>query len=61
MISVPRAGETIPAAKVVYVTGYAPWQWALSCGAYVDDVDAHIEKIVEAGTQIDLMKTVGVA
>ncbi len=40
MISVPRAGETVPAAKVVYVTGYAPWEWALSCGAYVDDVDA---------------------
>jgi methyl-accepting chemotaxis protein len=39
-ISVPRAGETTPAAKVVYVAGYDPWQWALSCGAYVDDVDA---------------------
>jgi methyl-accepting chemotaxis protein len=39
-IFIPRAGETKPAAKIVYVTGYAPWQWALSCGAYVDDVDA---------------------
>src|SRR6266851_5495113 len=39
-ISVPRAGETVPVAKVVYVAGYDPWQWAVSCGAYIDDIDA---------------------
>jgi methyl-accepting chemotaxis protein len=36
---VPRAGETIPAAKVLYTAAYAPWQWAISAGAYTDDID----------------------
>jgi methyl-accepting chemotaxis protein len=38
----PRAGETVPAAKVLYAAGYLPWQWAISAGAYIDDVDAAV-------------------
>jgi methyl-accepting chemotaxis protein len=38
----PRAGETVPMPKVLYVGGYVPWQWAISAGVYLDDVDAAV-------------------
>ncbi|MDR3437771.1 cache domain-containing protein [Telmatospirillum sp.] len=36
---VPRAGETTATAKVLYAASYAPWQWVISTGAYMDDID----------------------
>ena len=47
---VPRAGGTIPVAKVLYTAAYAPWQWAISAGAYTDDIDTivwrHLARMV---------------
>jgi methyl-accepting chemotaxis protein len=47
---VPRAGGTIPVAKVLYTASYAPWQWAISAGAYTDDIDTivwrHLARMV---------------
>jgi len=41
--SVPRvngAAGDAPMAKIAYSAGYAPWQWAVQAGAYIDDIDA---------------------
>ena len=36
----PRAGGKEPIAKLSYAVGFAPWEWAMGAGIYVDDVDA---------------------
>ena len=36
----PRPGETIPTKKMVYARTFAPWNIVISCGLYVDDLDA---------------------
>lgn len=35
-----------PAAKVGYVFHYAPWDWIIGTGVYVDDIDAEVRKQV---------------
>ncbi len=34
-----KPGHDKPVAKISYVKGYAPWQWAIGTGIYMDDVD----------------------
>jgi methyl-accepting chemotaxis protein len=36
----PRPGATVAAPKIVYNVIYRPWDWILSTGDYVDDIDA---------------------
>ncbi|NVK17882.1 MAG: bacteriohemerythrin [Methylocystaceae bacterium] len=36
----PKAGHNDPIEKLSFVKGYAPWQWAIGSGIYIDDVDA---------------------
>ena len=38
----PRPSETVPAKKMVYARTFAPWNIVISCGLYVDDLDADI-------------------
>ena len=38
----PRPNETVPAKKMVYARSFAPWNIVISCGLYVDDLDADI-------------------
>jgi methyl-accepting chemotaxis protein len=38
----PRPNETVPAKKMVYARTFAPWNVVISCGLYVDDLDADI-------------------
>jgi methyl-accepting chemotaxis protein len=38
-VSLPRAGQTVPVAKINHAMPYAPWKWMLLTGAYVDDID----------------------
>ena len=48
--AVPRSGGTEALPKLSYVGGYAPWQWAIQAGVYVDDVDAAVrERAIELG------------
>ena len=35
-----RPGATEASPKISYVVAYQPWDWILSTGAYVDDIDA---------------------
>ncbi|PLZ04430.1 chemotaxis protein [Burkholderia sp. WAC0059] len=36
----PRPGETVPAPKLAFDIGYQPWDWILTTGVYIDDIDA---------------------
>jgi methyl-accepting chemotaxis protein len=36
----PRPGATEPAPKIAYDESYQPWDWILTTGVYVDDIDA---------------------
>jgi diguanylate cyclase (GGDEF)-like protein/PAS domain S-box-containing protein len=36
----PRLNDDVPRLKVSYVEGYAPWEWTVGSGVYVDDIDA---------------------
>jgi methyl-accepting chemotaxis protein len=38
--SAERPGATEASPKISYVISYKPWDWILSTGAYVDDIDA---------------------
>jgi methyl-accepting chemotaxis protein len=36
----PRPGQTEAAPKIAYDIAYQPWDWILTTGTYVDDIDA---------------------
>ncbi len=36
----PRPGSDVPAPKVSFAMGYAPWNWMIGTGIYIDDIDA---------------------
>ncbi|UCF24380.1 MAG: cache domain-containing protein, partial [Ralstonia sp.] len=36
----PKPGSTTPEPKLTYVAYYEPWDWSMTTGLYVDDVDA---------------------
>jgi len=36
----PHVGGTTSAPKVSFVLRYAPWDWIMTTGAYIDDIDA---------------------
>ena len=36
----PRGGSDVPVGKISYVKKFAPWNWAVGSGLYVDDIDA---------------------
>ena len=36
----PRPGSTVPVQKVSYAGNFAPWEWAICTGVYVDDIEA---------------------
>ncbi|WP_454916860.1 methyl-accepting chemotaxis protein [Xanthobacter sediminis] len=35
----PKAGSETPLQKISYEMAFAPWEWVVSSGAYVDDID----------------------
>ncbi|MBE0531240.1 MAG: cache domain-containing protein [Rhodospirillales bacterium] len=36
----PKPGSKAPVQKISYVKAFAPWQWIVGSGIYIDDVDA---------------------
>ncbi|NGZ05163.1 MAG: HAMP domain-containing protein [Magnetococcales bacterium] len=40
----PKPNMEQPQPKVSYVKGFAPWQWIIGTGVYVDDVDAEFRR-----------------
>ena len=41
----PRPGDTAPVPKLSYVKGFAPWNWVIGTGVYIDDVIAAQRKV----------------
>lgn len=40
--TVPRAGRTEPSAKIGYAELFKPWDWVVTSGVYVDDIDVAV-------------------
>ncbi|QUS38876.1 HAMP domain-containing protein [Tardiphaga alba] len=38
----PKPGVDEPQPKISYVAGFAPWEWVIGTGAYVDDINAQL-------------------
>jgi methyl-accepting chemotaxis protein len=57
----PKPGFEKPVAKVSYVQAFAPWQWIVGSGIYVDDVDAIFMDVltVVGGVALVLLLLVG--
>ena len=36
----PKPGVDDPVDKISFVKGFAPWQWIIGSGSYIDDIDA---------------------
>lgn len=39
-----RLGESEPIYKILYVKGFSKWNWIIGTGAYVDDIEAAVER-----------------
>ena len=62
--SFSREGQDKPSPKLTYVLPYAPWQWIVGAGIYVDDVDViYRARLVRSGlwTGAMLLLLVGAA
>ena len=35
----PKPGATTPQPKMSYVAGFAPWNWVVGTGVYIDDLE----------------------
>ncbi|WP_240332203.1 cache domain-containing protein [Sulfurospirillum tamanense] len=56
-----KPGSQILSQKVTYFRHYAPWDWIIAAGAYMDDIDALLEQKREAllkDTRQDITSTV---
>ncbi|WP_375410589.1 methyl-accepting chemotaxis protein [uncultured Methylobacterium sp.] len=42
----PRAGQEVPSPKLAYAASFAPWQWVVGTGVYIDDIDARFWELV---------------
>jgi len=59
-LSFAKPGETTPLPKRNYTTIFAPYQWVLGTGVWIDQIDALIaaqKEIIEAGFYSSLRKT----
>ncbi|MBU6952229.1 methyl-accepting chemotaxis protein [Hahella sp. HN01] len=51
----PKPGFDKPVEKFSFVKGFAPWQWVLGTGAYVNDIKAEFQSSLIAGLIIALV------
>ena len=50
----PRPGAALPVEKISYVQRFAPWDWVLGSGIYVDDLRALQHRILTNGIAVAL-------
>ncbi len=43
-----RAGATVPADKISFIYYFAPWQWVIGTGVYLDDIATEADARLEA-------------
>ncbi|WP_194868405.1 methyl-accepting chemotaxis protein [Pseudoalteromonas sp. PPB1] len=41
----PKPGKSAPVDKISYVKGFAPWQWILGSGVYLDNIDEQFAQL----------------
>ena len=51
----PRAGSTVPAAKLSYAAEFKPWGWVITTGVYIDDIDAAFWQQAQEGALVALL------
>lgn len=39
----PHVGQTVPVSKVAFVLRFEPWDWIVTTGAYIDDIDSEFK------------------
>ncbi|MFG1392648.1 methyl-accepting chemotaxis protein [Xanthobacter agilis] len=60
----PKAGtDSTPRQKIAYAMAFSPWDWVVSAGVYVDDIDAtfYAQLRVLAGVIVVILLILGVA
>ncbi|GLQ04840.1 cache domain-containing protein [Sneathiella chinensis] len=58
----PKPGFDKPVAKISYVKGYAPWDWIVGSGIYVDDVESiFITQLKQIGLQLGIVLAIAIA
>ena len=59
----PKPGSEEPVDKISYVKGFAPWNWLVGSGIYLDDVDAIFWRIVlvQGGILLAIVALIGLA
>jgi methyl-accepting chemotaxis protein len=59
----PKPGAEAPQPKLSYVTGFAPWNWVIGTGVYIDDLDAQVwrsaRQVIGVGLGIVLLLGIG--
>ncbi len=57
----PRAGQQEPSPKLAYAAGFEPWQWLISTGVYVDDIEEAFREDVAlvGGITLGLVLAIG--
>ncbi len=50
----PKPGADRPQPKLSYVTGFAPWNWVIVTGLYVDDLNAQVRSAAARGVMFAL-------
>jgi methyl-accepting chemotaxis protein len=58
----PRAGQSAPEPKISYAALFAPWNWVLGTGIYVDDVDRAYRRIalLLGGISLAILAGIGI-
>jgi len=58
----PRSGSDIPEPKLSYAALFAPWNWVVGTGIYIDDVDATFrrETLILGGIAMALLALIAV-
>jgi methyl-accepting chemotaxis protein len=50
----PKPGSATPVSKISYVANFAPWNWVVGSGIYIDDVNAvfYRQAMISGGTSL---------
>ena len=58
-----KPGGTVPEPKLVYIKAFAPWNWAVISGIYVDDVRAAVraEMAIQGSVALAILVAMGLA
>ena len=56
----PKPGKDAPQPKLSFVTGFAPWDWVIGTGVYIDDLEAQVWDSVKLVALLALVVVLGI-